>query len=162
MCSPVLGSPTSPGCVLPSDRGEAEVMSVVMSEGDRCLGVSPHLKPYPAESPLWGVLGVAILQMKGSFSLPRKWLRGWIYVFMRGYNLKGSWVLCVLVQAWFSFLPVGVMVEGRSPLPAPFWSSLQDDLARGFDLGGKSCQSFRYGIHVDESREDLENFGLGL
>ncbi|KAG5206862.1 hypothetical protein JEQ12_018435 [Ovis aries] len=39
--------------------------------------------------------------------------------------------------------------------------SVAEDLARGFDLGGKSCQSFRYGIHVDESREDLENFGLG-
>ena len=63
---------------------------------------------------------------------------------------------------WKWRLKLGVMVEGRSPLPAPFWSSLQDDLARGFDLGGKSCQSFRYGIHVDESREDLENFGLGL
>lgn len=80
---------------------------------------------------------------------------------MRGHNRKGSRFLCVLVQAWPSSLPVGVKVEGRSPLPAPFWSSLQEDLARGFDLGGKSCQSFRYGIHADEPREDLENFGLG-
>lgn len=52
-----------------------------VSEGDRCLGVSPRLKPYPSESPLGGVLGAAILQMKGSFFLPRKWSRGWIYFF---------------------------------------------------------------------------------
>lgn len=49
---------------------------------------------------------------------------------------------------------------GRFYFPALFCPSLQEDLASCFDLGCRSCQDFRYGVHVDAPREDLENLDL--